>query len=192
MTSSKSLYEKVKEINTMPNFIKSGVLALAIALTLMLTACVGSRGEFNPNILAPTVIPTYEATGEPMPNITAPVIDRTTDILGNAVQGANHFERYLNYFDVQVYEQFDDTFVDMKITNSYPEALKTALKITFFDKSGTEIASAMFQSQDGQYAMVLPTGESTLYAQVNTDTTVTDFDFTIEYDTSFAVMPESW
>ncbi len=173
--------------------IKRGAILLLPILSLLLCSCVGSRSKLVPSsTLAPTVIPTLEATAEPTIVPTAPVIDRSTDLFGKSVQGANHFEQYIKYFNIQVYEQCDDTFVDMKIENSYLAPLKLGLKITFFDKTGLEVASAMFQSQNGQYAMVLPQGESTVYAQVNTDTTITDFDFRIDFDTAFAVMPENW
>lgn len=160
---------------------------------MALCSCVGSRGVLVPSsTLAPTILPTLEATFEPTPLITAPVIDRSTDLLGNAVQGANHFEQFISFSNIQVYEQCNDTFVDMKIENSYPAPLKIALKITFFDENDLEAANAMFQSQNGQYAMILPSGASSVYAQVNTDMTITDLDFRIDFDSSFAVMPENW
>lgn len=173
--------------------IKRGAVFLLPLLSLLLCSCVGSRSKLDPNItLQPALTPTLEATLEPTIIPTMPAIDRTVDLLGKSVQGANHFEQYIKYFDIQVYEQHDDTFVDMKIENSYLASLKLGLKITFFDDGGTEVASAMFQSQNGQYAMVLPQGISTVYAQVNTDTTITDFDFRIDFDSTFAVMPENW
>lgn len=192
------MFKSFKTFDSFKSFsvLKRGSILLLTVLSLMLCSCVGSRSKLIPaSTLAPTSMPTAEAvlpTSMPTLMPTMPIIDRTVDLLGNAVTSANHFEQYIRYFDVQVYEQCSDTFVDMKIENSYLAPLKLGLKITFFDGSGAEVASAMFQSQNGQYAMILDQGTCPVYAQVNTDTAITELDFKIDFDTSFAVMPENW
>ena len=112
------------------------------------------------------------------------------DELGAYITGSEHYQRYISFENIQVYEQADDTFVDMRAVNSYPKALACALNMSFVDETGETVAKCRFQTQDGQYMLILKPGENVLYSQVPTDMRVTGLDFTIEYDESIGVMPD--
>ena len=65
-----------------------------------------------------------------------------------------------------------------------------ALNIRFFDEDGTEIASGRVQTRDGQYVLRLENGDNTLFAQIDTDMTLTDKEFRLEYSEDLNVLPE--
>ena len=82
------------------------------------------------------------------------------------------------------------TFIDAVAVNEYPDTLVCALNIRFFDEDGTEIASGRVQTRDGQYVLRLENGDKTLFAQIDTDMTLTDKEFRLEYSEDLNVLPE--
>ncbi|MEN6470555.1 MAG: hypothetical protein ABFC62_03710, partial [Clostridiaceae bacterium] len=82
-----------------------------------------------------------------------------------------------------------DTFVDAVAVNVYPAPIVCAVDI-LFAQEGETIASGKLQTQDGQNVLILKPGENTVYAQVNTDMTLTLMDFTLQYDEGLGVWPE--
>ena len=173
---------------------------LALLLGAFMCACVTFRAEVLPDKTIPpeptptlTPEPTAELTPEPMPEpvpTEEPVVIDVYDELGAYITGSEHYQRYISFENIQVYEQADDTFVDMRAVNSYPKALACALNMSFVDETGETVAKCRFQTQDGQYMLILKPVENVLYSQVPTDMRVTGLDFTIEYDESIGVMPD--
>ena len=173
---------------------------LALLLGAFMCACVTFRAEVLPDKTIPpeptptlTPEPTVELTPEPMPEpvpTEEPVVIDVYDEFGAYITGSEHYQRYISFENIQVYEQADDTFVDMRAVNSYPKALACALNMSFVDETGETVAKCRFQTQDGQYMLILKPGENVLYSQVPTDMRVTGLDFTIEYDESIGVMPD--
>ena len=54
----------------------------------------------------------------------------------------------------------------------------------------SEIASGRVQTRDGQYVLRLENGDNTLFAQIDTDMTLTDKEFRLEYSEDLNVLPE--
>ena len=46
------------------------------------------------------------------------------------------------------------------------------------------------QTRDGQYVLRLENGDNTLFAQIDTDMTLTDKEFRLEYSEDLNVLPE--
>ena len=109
---------------------------------------------------------------------------------GLLIVGEEHFQQYISFKNIQVYEQCGDTFMDAVAVNEYPDTLVCALNIRFFDEDGTEIASGRVQTRDGQYVLRLENGDNTLFAQIDTDMTLTDKEFRLEYSEDLNVLPE--
>ena len=65
-----------------------------------------------------------------------------------------------------------------------------ALNITFLDEDGETIVTGRVQTRDGQYVLRLANGENTLFAQVDTDMTLTDKEFRLEFSPELNVLPE--
>lgn len=182
--------------------IKKLIMALlALAVPFFVCGCVFARPVLNPAVtLAPTDAPTPALTPSPTPSPSPTPVPTLTptpppqrigvyDALGVFVETPEHYEQYLTFRNIQVYEQFGDTFVDAVAVNRYPAPIVCAVDI-LFAKEGETIASGKLQTQDGQYVLILNPGENIVYAQVNTDMTVTLMDFTLEYDEGLGVWPE--
>lgn len=178
--------------------VKPLALCALAAASLLLCACVSSRPVLNPAVTlaptptpAPTVTPTPTPSPAPPPTLTPPPqkLVGGYDALGILVASPEHYEQYLTFQNIQVYEQFDDTFMDALAVNSYPEPLVCAVDIVF-EEGGETVASGKLQTQDGQYVLILQPGENTVYAQINTDMTLTLMDFTLEYDEGLGVWPK--
>lgn len=110
-------------------------------------------------------------------------------MLGVLVATPEHYEQYITYRNIQVYEQFNDTFMDAVAVNGYPEPIVCAVDIVF-SENGETVASGKLQTQDGKYVLILQPGENTVYAQINTDMTLTLMDFTLKYDEGLGVWPK--
>lgn len=143
---------------------------------------------------APSPAPPPEPEGaqaSPPARSHAPIagVDTMCDAKGEYVSGAAHFQRYLTFKDIQVYEQAEDTFLDAAVLNAYPQTLVCALDVVFLDGEGKELASARIQTRDGQYVLRLPPGETVIFAQIDTDVTLTDKEFELIYNESLGVLP---
>lgn len=176
------------------------LLPLMIALCLCLSGCVvDTSAVLRPeSTLAPqatptpATTPTPEASPAPMPTQShAPIagVDTRYDALGEYVSGAAHFQRYLTFENIQVYEQAEDTFLDAVVVNAYPETLICALDVVFTDKGGAELATARAQTRDGQYVLHLQPGENVIFAQIDTDVSLADQPFELLYNESLGVLP---
>ena len=100
--------------------LKYAAVAFIMAALAFAAGCMAARPELVPEY---TIEPVVEETSEPMPSETPEATpfaaeEPTVDALGNAIDGADHYERYITFRNVQVYEDVGDTFLDCVIYNS--------------------------------------------------------------------------
>ena len=169
-------------------------IAALFLIILTLSACAApvpvevSIPTPTPQAPTPSPTPAMEVMASAAP---IPGVDTRYDALGAYVSDAAHFQQYLSFNMVQVYEQEEDTFLDAIAVNDYPSTLVCAMDVVFYDGEGTEVNRARIQTQDGQYVLRLQPGETVLYAQINTDITLTDMEFALEFNDTLGVLPAS-
>lgn len=171
--------------------LKYAAVAFIMAALAFAAGCIAARPELVPEY---TIEPVVEETSEPMPSETPEATpfaaeEPTVDALGNAIDGADHYERYITFRNVQVYEDVGDTFLDCVIYNSYPRDIICAVSAVFRDKDGNVAATGSLRSGDGQYILVLKPGENRAYARMDTDTSLLGFDVELTFDASMGVRP---
>ena len=159
-------------------------LLIAVSVCMLLTGCVNTGAHIVPSE------PTPSPTPEPVQVEEMADLSSAYDRNGLLIVGEEHFQQYISFKNIQVYEQCGDTFMDAVAVNEYPDTLVCALNIRFFDEDGTEIASGRVQTRDGQYVLRLENGDNTLFAQIDTDMTLTDKEFRLEYSEDLNVLPE--
>ena len=170
-------------------------LIAAAAACLLLSGCVDTGARIDPSVTIPpepTAVP--EATPEPTP--TPVPIEEMADLSsaydknGALIDGEDHFQQYISFRNIQVYEQCGSTFMDAIAVNDYPDTLVCALNITILEEDRETIVTGRVQTRDGQYVLRLANGENTLFAQVDTDMTLTDKEFRLEFSPELNVLPE--
>lgn len=185
-------------------------MTAALTAVLFAAGCVAYRPTVLPGVTlpppTPEPTPTPKPTPEPTPTAT-PTPSETPEVtpeptkavsaydeMGEYITGAEHYKRYITFENIQVYEQAQDTFVDMIAINGYTRPLVCAISMNFFEKTENGeselVADCPFQTQDGQYVLILQPGENSLYATVQTDMRITGCDFTIIFDEKLNVMPD--
>ncbi len=174
----------------MKNKITVAALLALISAVLLQSGCLSANPKFNPEYTpaAPPSIQPLATESVPSPSPTGE--QTQSDALDRPIEGEEHYTQYLTFNDIQVYEQAGDTFVDAYISNSYPNAILCAVTIRFFSSDGDEAASGNLRTPDGQYLLRLEPGDTTVYAQINTDTSLLSFDFKLEYDVQVGIRPE--
>ncbi|MEG1547331.1 MAG: hypothetical protein RR232_03450 [Clostridia bacterium] len=166
------------------------LLAIWLLCVLMLCGCIRTAPLLVSEItLAPTAAPTIAPTSTPTPVATVAPTPMLNDALGNFVADPQHFRQYITFKNIQIYEQCDDTFMDAIAINAYPQNLVCAVDVVFYMKD-EEVARAKVQSRDAQYLLTLVPGENTIFAQIDTDMTLTSLDFKLIYDDKLVVLPE--
>ena len=126
-------------------------LLIAVSVCLMLTGCVNTGAHIVPSVTIPPEStqppkPTPSPTPEPVQVEEMADLSSAYDKNGLLIVGEEHFQQYISFKNIQVYEQCGDTFMDAVAVNEYPDTLVCALNIRFFDEDGTEIASGRVQS----------------------------------------------
>ncbi len=170
-------------------------IMLAALIALLMTGCIKTQPVILPDTTLPpkptsTPAPTPTPTPAPTPVPTlAPTPEPRYDAMGDFIEGAEHFVKYIEFKSIVVYEQCGDTFMDAIAVNNYPEPIVCAADIVFRDDIG-EVASAKLQTRDGQYVLTLNPGQTTVLAQINTDIRLTSLPFDINFDMEFGVAPE--
>ena len=167
------------------------------AACLLLCGCVNVSPSLHPDITpvpsaapTPAVSPTAEI--EVSPSITPTAVPSDTsalDALGNFIYDAEHFQQYLQFRNIRVYENGGDTFLDCTVVNDYPETICCAVNICFYDENGEVIANGNLQVPDGSYMLSLPPGETPLYAAILTDISLLDKEFELIFDQDVEVKP---
>lgn len=176
--------------------MKSKAILALIMACLCMTGCVNTASVIDPSVTMP---PEPTATPEPTPEPT-PAIDTVElnmadlssvyDELGVLISTADHFEQYITFRNIQIYEQYEDTFMDAIAVNEYPDTLVCAVDITFFDEEENIIADSHVHTRDGQYVLRLQPGDNTIFATIDTDMTLTDKEFVLDFSEGLDVLPE--
>ncbi len=180
----------------MKRLFAAGILILLVINAALLSACIDTAprtvnvtpGPTAEPLVQETPVPT-EAAEEytPAPTEEFGVVK---DALGNVINGAEHYIRYITFTDLVVYEEDGDTFLDGIINNNYPLPIVCAVDIVYCDEQEVELARAQLQTRDGNYLLVLAPGENVVFAHILTDMTLMDKEFTLEFDTSVGVHPQ--
>lgn len=177
--------------------LRSLTVSAALAC-LLLIGCTDISPKLDPGITPPpapataspvTEAPSPELSEQPTPEAT-PAPGEAKDVLGNIIYSSNHYERYISFEDINVYEENGDTFVDLIVDNSYPKLLLCAVNIAFYNQDGSIIASSNLQMPDGSFMLSLPGGKTKLFARVMTDTKLTDKPFRLIFDQQTGVKPQ--
>ena len=176
--------------------MKSKALLVCVVVCLCMAGCVNTASVIDP---AATMPPEPTATPEPTPT-PAPTLDAAElnmadlssayDELGVLISTADHFEQYVTFRNIQVYEQYEDTFMDAIAVNEYPDTLVCAVDITFYDEEKNPIADSHVHTRDGQYVLRLQPGDNAIYATIDTDMTLTDKEFVLDFNEGLDVLPE--
>ena len=167
------------------------MVCLCVALS---TGCVNSRPVIDADTtpqptraqMRRTPEPTLLPIASPEPTNEA---GEAYDAKGVLITGAEHYARYLTFKNIMVYEEGGDTFLDGMVQNSYLSPITCAVDVVYRDESGEEIARSRLQTRDGSYLLVLGPGETPVLARILTDMTLTDRDFTLEFETEVGIRP---
>lgn len=180
---------------------RAAALLAALLTVMLLSGCINTAPKYYPSVTpGPTAAPTEEqtayteppaaeATEEASPEPTV-IREGEVDAMGNRINGAEHYIRYISFRDLVVYEEEGDTFLDGVIVNSYSQPLVCAVDIVYRDEGGGELARAQLQTGDGNYMLVLAPGDNLVYATILTDSSLLEMEYTLEFDSSTGVHPE--
>ena len=160
--------------------MKIKALLSFILACLCMSGCVNTASVIDPLATMPpepTAIP--EPTPTPAPTPYAAELDMADlssayDELGVLISTADHFEQYVTFRNIQVYEQYEDTFMD----------------IIFYDEEKNVIADSHVHTRDGQYVLRLQPGDNAIYATIDTDMSLTDKEFILDFNEGLDVLPE--
>ena len=172
--------------------MKKFAVCFGLLLCAQLCGCVHDEPVLMPAYtLPPALTPTPAPTPVPTPAPTpSPSPTPLIDVTGADIGGVEHFKQYVRFCNIQVYEQCEDTFVDAIVVNDYPLPLMCAAAVTFYESEGGEaIAEGKLQTRDGEYVLLLQPGETTVFAQIDTDMRLTDMPFELTFDASLGVLP---
>lgn len=176
--------------------MRNSILLALILVCLCMSGCINTSAVIDPSATMP---PEPTATPAPTPEATPAVetveldmadLSSAYDELGQLISTADHFEQYITFRNIQVYEQHEDTFMDAIAVNEYPDTLVCAVDITFFDEDESVIASSHVHTRDGQYVLKLQPGDNTIFATIDTDMALTDKQFSLSFNDGLDVLPE--
>jgi hypothetical protein len=159
------------------------VAVIAFAVTFALSGC-----EDAAPVLAGT--PTPAATPTPLPEpFTAEITaaPAATDALGNLLDGELHYQQYLSFGELRVYEYGDGTFLDGICVNAYPQPMEGEMQIVYRTSDGKVCGIGTIHN--ARSTTLLETGSNAIYAEISTDIDVTGLDFTLEIKTPYRPVP---
>lgn len=139
-------------------------LLMAALAMVFLGGCVSQApllvGEPTP---APTPPP-------PLPTIVQAIEfqQAESDALGVTVYDSDtHYERYVTFEELRVYDYGANTFLDGYCVNTYPEALYGAYRLEYRDEGGTVIAEGTLLFDEEAHE--IPPGRTRVYGMIDTD-----------------------
>lgn len=111
-------------------------LLIAVSVCMLLTGCVNTGAHIVPSVTIPPEStqppePTPSPTPEPVQVEEMADLSSAYDRNGLLIVGEEHFQQYISFKNIQVYEQCGDTFMDAVAVNEYPDTLVCALNIRF-------------------------------------------------------------
>lgn len=175
--------------------------AVLLLLTFFASGCRNTEPKLDSGVTPPPPAVTAAPDDTPQPSVTTPepstepastqqpAQQGNTDALGNPILTATHFERYISFTNISVFEEGGETLVDCTVSNEYPELLLCSVTITFYNDDGDIIATGSLQMPDGSFLLALENGETPLYARILTDTVLTDKVFRLTFDPETGVNP---
>ncbi|MEL7609035.1 MAG: hypothetical protein AAGU74_05975 [Bacillota bacterium] len=150
----------------------AGALAIVLCCAFF-GGCVDTRPILLPDVTLPaSAEPTEEPAASPAQETAAPEEPP-------ASADPMDYGEYLLYQDIAVYEQEGYTLFDATIVSGYPGALVCVMDVCFSDKQG-EVARGRLTDGSGQEVLYLYEGETRVYAQIETDMSVTILDMSFE------------
>ena len=156
---------------------KKNKLHLALLLMAALVLCCGCVRQAGVLRLDVTLPP--EATPSPTPSPT-PEPTLTMEPIATATPEPVNYWQYLSFRDLYVYEESGDTFLHGIVESEYPGSLIAVLDVFFYDDDGEKIARGRIMNGAGEDVLILEPGETRIYAQVDTDMSITMLDFGFE------------
>lgn len=161
------------------------LLAALIMLTGLLSAFSAAGCDNRAPVIAGTPTPSPSPTPAPAP-FTASMTGAPApmDALGFAIEEADHYDHYLSFGDLRVYEYGDATFLDGIIVNGYPEALDGVIEIKYYTAEGKLCGRGKLQNAAG--GTLLKSGSNAIYAEISTDIDVQMLEAHYEISTHFA------
>ena len=119
-----------------------------------------------------------------------PGVDTRYDALGAYVSDAAHFQQYLSFNMVQVYEQEEDTFLDAIAVNEYPHpGMRHGRGVLRWGGDGGEPGPDPDPGRPIRSSA--SAGGNGALCQINTDITLTDMEFALEFNDTLGVLPAS-
>jgi len=163
--------------------MRRGAWLLALMLLgAFLAGCVSQHPVLTGE---PTPPPTPTPEPEPLMRelaVPTPALDMAGSLIVNE---AEHYDRYVTYRQMRVYEYELGTLLDGIAVNGYPEALSGAVEIDFVDGEGTLLGSSMLHTAEEADTLILQPGENRIYAEIDTDMDIQEIDFTLAVKTHF-------
>ena len=173
--------------NTTVRSHRIAIILFTAVLCMLLSACMdtGAAVFESPDTPAPSAPPTptpepfyISVTAEPLP----------TDALGQIVESDEHYFDYISYGDMRIYEYDTGTFLDGICFSSYPEPLDGTVRIIYRDQDGKVCGEGTLHNALG--TTVMQPGANTVYAEILTDISVLEMDFTLEIERQFAPLEQ--
>ena len=92
-------------------------LLIAVSVCMLLTGCVNTGAHIVPSVTMPPEStqppePTPSPTPEPVQVEEMADLSSAYDRNGLLIVGEEHFQQYISFKNIQVYEQCGDTFMD--------------------------------------------------------------------------------
>lgn len=112
--------------------------------------------------------------------------EKTDDLGVPVLDGETHyFSLYISFADLRLYEEDGYTYLDGFAVNGYDRTLGGACDISFFEEDGSECGRGSVHTAAGN--LILPPGRTRIYAEILSEHSVLDCDFTFKMTSSFSV-----
>lgn len=149
-----------------------GMLIIVLCCALF-GGCVDTRPTLLPDVTLPA-----STMAQAEPSALPELATSEPDEQFQSIESVDYNE-YLLYQNIAVYEQEGHTLFDATIQSEYPGTLVCVLDVCFFDQQG-EVARGRLTDGSGQEVLYLNQGETRVYAQIETDMSVTLLDISFE------------
>lgn len=157
------------------------IVSLCIATGILFSGCISQTPVISGT-------PTPSSSPTPLPELFTAKIQTTpipTDAAGRRISESqdNHYFQYLSFGDFTVYEYNMSTHLDGICINAYTQPLKGSLNVVYYDKQHKLCGSGAIKLADG--TLELKPGQNHIYAEILTDTNITEMDFKLEITEPF-------
>ncbi|MDL2234895.1 hypothetical protein LJC07_01920 [Christensenellaceae bacterium OttesenSCG-928-L17] len=151
---------------------------LAIAALLLCLLVMAGCVRQSPVLLQETVSAPPEQSA-PVEAEQEVVLEDAVDALGEAVlDSETHYQRYISFSDMRVYEYDNAALLDGICTSTYPETLYGTYEMIYRGADGVVIAHGTLII--GDVAGEIPGGRSVVRAEIDTDIDVANLTYTLQ------------